>query len=88
MMVALNESNNTSGLAKEIDLLKDLHILAFNKLPCKRGRQLSSHNQGISNHQVKISKSVLQILDTPSKTTDVVANKVVSKVLDTNCCSR
>ena len=32
MIVALNEGDNISGLAKEIDLLKDLHALSFNKI--------------------------------------------------------
>ena len=35
--------DNIGGLAKEIDLLRDLHhdALAFNNLPGKLGRQLS-----------------------------------------------
>ena len=42
MIVALSERNDIGGLAKDIDLLKDLHAtLAFNKLPSKLGRQLS-----------------------------------------------
>ena len=32
IIVALNEGDNISGLAKEIDLLKDLHALSFNKI--------------------------------------------------------
>ena len=42
----------------------------------------------INNHQIKFSTSVLQIVDTPCKTTDVVANTVVEKVFDTNDFSR
>ena len=41
MIVTLIERDNIGGLAREIDLLKDLHGLAFNKLPGKLGRQLS-----------------------------------------------
>ena len=40
IIVALNEHDNICGLAKEIDLMKDLHSLAFFKLPGKLGRQL------------------------------------------------
>ena len=41
----------------------------------------------INNDQVQICESVLQIFDTPGKTTEVVANSVVEKEFDRNCCS-
>ena len=41
MIVTLIERDSFGGLAEEIDLLKDLHALAFNRLPGKLGRQLS-----------------------------------------------
>ena len=41
MIVALIEHDYIGDLAKEIDLLKNLHVLAFNKSPGKLGRQLS-----------------------------------------------
>ena len=40
-MFTLIERKNIGGLAKEIDLLKYLHALAFNKSPGKLGRQQS-----------------------------------------------
>ena len=87
MIVALIEHDNISGLATEIDLLKGLHVLAFNKLTGKLG---SNYIKAINNHQVKFRESVLQIFNTPCKTTDVVANSVVEtvveKVFDTNYC--
>ena len=86
MIIALIERDNISGLAKEIDLLKDLDVLAFNKLRGKLGRD-SVEAINRDNHHVKLSESVLQIFDTPRKTTDVVANTVVEKVFNTNCCS-
>ena len=86
MIIALIERDNISGLAKEIDLLKDLDVLAFNKLRGKLGRD-SVEAINRDNHHVKFSESVLQIFDTPRKITDVVANTVVKKVFDTNCCS-
>ena len=35
MIVALFERDDICGLAQEIDLWKDLHVLAFNKLSSK-----------------------------------------------------
>ena len=40
VIVALIERDNIGGLAKEIDLVEDLHVLTFNKLPGKLGRPL------------------------------------------------
>ena len=37
MILTLIERDNTGGLAEENDLLKDLHALAFKKLPDKLG---------------------------------------------------
>ena len=41
MIAILIERDKIGGLAKEIDLLKDIHALAFNKLPGKLSRLLS-----------------------------------------------
>ena len=41
MIVALIVCESICGLAKEIDLVKEMHVLAFNKLPGKLGRHLS-----------------------------------------------
>ena len=38
MIITLIERDNIGGLAKEIDLLKDLHVLALNKVKGKLGR--------------------------------------------------
>ena len=85
VIVALIECDNTGGLAKEIDLLKDLHALAFNKLPGNLGRLLSRQSSITSLAPVKLREIVLQIFDSPCKTTDVVANTVVETRIETIC---
>ena len=65
---------------KEIDLLKDQHTLAFNKIAWQAWQTII---KVINNHWEKICESVLQILDSPRKPTDVVANTVVENLLDT-----
>ena len=84
MIVTLIERKNVGGLAREVDLSKDLHALAFKKFP-RQAWQTAI--KAINNHQVKISESVLQIFDTPSKITDMVADMVVEKLFHINCCS-
>ena len=39
-MIVKRDNVSASGLAKEIELLKDLHALAFSQLPGKLGRLL------------------------------------------------
>ena len=76
------QRDNISGLGKEIDLLKDRHALAFNKI-AKQAWQTAV--KAINNHRARICKShgELQILDTSRKTTDAVADTVVEKVFST-----
>ena len=83
MIVALIERDNIGGPAQEIDHLKDLHVLVLNKLTGKLG---TDYIKAINYHLVKFRESVLQIFNT-RETTDVVANTVVEKVFDTNCCN-
>ena len=83
MIVTLIERDNIGGLAREIDLLKDLHVPASTKSPCKLGRQQSNQQS-----RGESQEGVLQIFDNPCKTTDVIANMVVEKVFATNCSNK
>ena len=78
MIVDHIKRDKIGGLvASESDLLKDRHALAQFQQNCQAS--LAYSFKAINNHQVKISKSALQIFDTPCKTTDMLANMVSRK---------
>ena len=80
MIIALVKRDNLAGLADQIDLLKDRHTLALTKIAKKAW---TAAMKGINNHRKGIRVAVMQVLADASTATDVIANKVVERVLGT-----
>jgi hypothetical protein len=76
MIAALIARDDIGGLGREIDLLKDRHVKAFDAIAKKAW---STAIRGINQHRHKFREFALQIFGT-RKPTDVVANAVVERV--------